>query len=99
MENNKNASQPNSSSKKSIVDKVASGGRASMSDEPLTPSRKIEAELRRMNQPTQGQEVRGEEDHQVANLGGTILTPQRKMDNARAEMTSREAQRKASENS
>jgi hypothetical protein len=98
MENNKNTSHPNSP-QKSIVDKVAGGGRASMSDEPLTPNRKIEAELRRMHHPVQDQEARSEEDRQVANLGGTILTPQRKMENARAEMASRKAHKKGLENS
>lgn len=89
MENTNNQEQENNT-RKSVVDKIVGGGRASMSDEPLTPSRKIEAEMRRMKNPTGQQESRGEEDRQVANLGGTVLTPQRKMENARAEMKAKQ---------
>lgn len=91
MENNKIA-EDNSSTRKSVVDLIAGGGRASMSDEPLTPARKIEAEMKRMSNPLKEQEARGEEDRQVANLGGSILTPQRKMDNARAEIKAKQQQ-------
>lgn len=76
--------QPNHN-RQNIVDKIVSGARASMSDEPLTPARKIEAEMRRMKNPPLEQDTRGEEDRQVANLGGAILTPQKKMDRARLE--------------
>ncbi len=74
----------NNENRKNIVDKVAGGGRASMSDQSLTPPRKIEAELKRMQNPTE-HENRGEEDRQVASLGGAILTPQKKMERARLE--------------
>lgn len=82
MEDNSNRNKDNNTAKE-VVNKVAGGEQASLSDEPLTPSRKIEAETKRMQQAASQPEVRHESDHQVANLGGTILTPEKKMDLAR----------------
>ena len=83
MENNKNQTHKDNNTR-SVVDKVASGERASFSDEPLTPERKMEAEEKRMKAGASA-ETRAETDKQQTSLGGPILTPQQKMDNARKE--------------
>lgn len=80
MENNTNRDTDQNSH---IVNKIASGKQASYTDEPLTPPRKMEAEQMRMRNKKSGQEDRQEEDTQVTNLGGSILTPQKKMERDR----------------
>lgn len=96
MDNLQNSNTEKDRRNKEIVDKIASGKQASYNDEPLTPPRKIEAEQQRMrNQGQNNQEVRQEEDKQFANLGGAILTPQRKMDRARQEMADRDKEKGA----
>ena len=85
MEKDKNQTHSNSvNNTRSVVDKVASGERASFGDAPLTPQKKMEAEEKRMKGEA-STETRSETDKQQANLGGDILTPQKKMEMARKE--------------
>jgi hypothetical protein len=71
----------NTPESRSVVDKVASGERASLADESLTPQKKMAAEQQRMQQNGQQPSERKEEDRQRANLGTKeVLTPGRKVE-------------------
>lgn len=87
MENNVN-NPKKGTEHKGTVEKVAEGRRASLADEPLTPPRKMQAEQARMKNKTENSEERSETDHQLANLGSAVLTPQKKMEKARQEAQS-----------
>jgi hypothetical protein len=72
--------QINTQKSRSVVDKVASGEQTSLSDESLTPPKKIAAEQQRMQHGGQQAAERKEEDRQRANLGSKeVLTPGRKV--------------------
>ncbi|EMR02649.1 hypothetical protein [Cesiribacter andamanensis] len=76
----KNTDKTPPSTQRSVVDKVASGERASLADQSLTPERKVAAEQKRMQLDKSQAPDRREEDRQVANLGkGEVLTPARKV--------------------
>lgn len=66
------------------INKVKQDERVSLSDDVLTPDKKMEAEKQRMQENLDRPSAsRKEEDSQQANLGGDILTPEKKMENAR----------------
>lgn len=62
-----------------VSDKVLRGERASFKDSPLTPEKKINIELRRMQNPDRDPMMRSDPDNQRATLGGPILTPEKKV--------------------
>lgn len=74
----------NPKSRESSIDKVKHQERVSLSDEVLTPEKKMEAEKQRMQeQQNRPSAERKEEDTQKENLGGPALTPDKKMEQAR----------------
>lgn len=82
MENKENKNQQKQTSE-DVVDKVASGERVSLGDEPLTPEKKMQAEQERMKNQNARTETRHETDRQRSSLGDKVLTPQEKSDRDR----------------
>lgn len=70
-------------SRDSVVEKVANNQRVSLSDEILTPEKKMQAEQERLKQQGNRPATRREEDAQKANLGQPPLTPSKKMEQDR----------------
>lgn len=64
-----------------VSDKVLRGERASFKDSPLTPDKKMNVEMRRMENPDRDPMLRSDPDSQRATLGGPILTPDKKVQN------------------